>query len=552
MMKHREKITYYLFYFLIVVEIIIVAFLGFKRHTNVAFQNEPYYSLNTDWNYTDDSGRKHQINLPVELNAGQDNTISINRNLPSGIYHLKTLGILTNHQNISVFLESRLIYSRINNTDTHFFNIPTNDIWDIIDLPPGSEGKKLTITLSSKYPDYAGSVNEIHVGTRSSLLLHNLHDNVLRLILAVITLFLGTIIIIVYLFIKRLLKINRSFLFLGWFAVLCSIWLIMESNLTQLFIENEYVISAFTYLSLMTFPIPIIIYITFIENFHYKKTLYYLAYIFLSSAFLLITLQFFNILDFHESASIVRFEIFVLLGMVLITLLLELFRHKNNEVKVFTISSGILFAFGVVEIFTYQIKSGNTGITFLIGFIIFIAILSWDALRKVADVIKLSETAQHYKFLATKDLLTSCRNRVAYAKDLDRLSLDRNITLLVADMDNMKQINDTYGHHAGDEVIILCSQCLLKVFGRRVYRIGGDEFVIIQYDLDQNKLNTLLQEFDKECAKTNETIAYPFKMSIGYAVYDRNMDKTIYDTVDRADKIMYEKKHKMKDNEGDA
>lgn len=550
MFNRQEKISYRLFYFLIAVEIIIVTFLGFKHHTNVAFQNEPYYPLNQDWNYIDENGVKQKIDLPASIDAGYDHSVTIYRTLPSGIYHLKTIGLMTTHQNIYVYLENRLIYSRVNKTLSGFFNIPTSDIYDMIDLPPGSEGKQLTIVISSKYSDYAGQISEIHIGTKSSLILHSIQDSGTRLILAILTLFLGFIIIVVYLFLKRLLNINKSIMFLGWFSLLCSVWLIMESNLAQIFIENEYIISSLSYLSLMTFPIPIIIYITFIENYHYKRTLFNLAYIFIGSALTIIILQFFNILDFHQSVVIVRIEIILLLGLVLITLLLELCKHKNKDIKVFTISSAILFIFGVIEIITYQLRSNNTGVAFQMGFIIFISIQSWDALRKVADMIKLSEAAQHYKFLAMKDLLTSCRNRVAYAKDMDLVNLDRNITIFVADMDNMKEINDNFGHHAGDEVLIHCAQCLLKVFGRRVYRIGGDEFVSIQYDLDQSKINDLLEEFKTECEKANEDSPYPFQMSMGYAVFNKSMDKTIFDTVDRADKDMYDKKHSTRYYEG--
>lgn len=546
MFFRRDKISYYLFYILIMIEIIIVAILGFKRHTNISFQNEPFYNLNDNWTYIDENDKEQIISLPVKIDAGLDNTISIYRKLPSGMYHMRALSIMTSHQDIVVYIGTRLVYSRMKKASYNFFDVPTNNIMDIVELPPGSEGKQITITISSKYKEYAGLIDEIHAGSKSALLLRAIKLFGLRLFLAMITFFLGIVIIMIYIFIKHLLKTNRSILFLGWFSVLCSIWLIMESNLTQMFIENEYIISSLSYLSLMTFPIPILIYITFIDNFHYKKVLYSLIYILLASDFILILLQFLNIYDLHQSTSVVRFEIYSLLGFALTTLLLEFFYHKNKAIKVFTISSTTLFLFGVAEFLVINRSYSNSGILFQVGFIIFITILSWDALRKVADVIKLSETAQHYKFLATKDLLTSCRNRVSYAKDMDRVSLERNITMFVADMNNMKQINDTYGHHAGDEAIILCSQCLLKVFGRRVYRIGGDEFVIIQYDLAPTQIELMLADFQKECLKANEDTAYKFFMSIGYAVFDKKIDQTIYDTVDRADKDMYERKNKMK------
>jgi len=251
--------------------------------------------------------------------------------------------------------------------------------------------------------------------------------------------------------------------------------------------------------------------------------------------------------DFHESLLLLHIELFIIFSIIFITLCLELFHYKNSQIEILTISSGILFTFGIVEliIFNFQTEK-NTGEFFQIGFLIFIILISWGVLRKVREVIKLSETANLYKMLATRDPLTNCRSRVSYEKDLDRIDLNRNIVIFLADVNNTKQVNDTYGHHAGDEVIILCSQCLLKAFGRRVYRIGGDEFVCIDYDQTKEDIEVMMSSFLIECKKANEDIPYTFEVSVGYAFFDKSLDKTIHDTVKRADKDMYERKNKMK------
>jgi hypothetical protein len=55
-----------------------------------------------------------------------------------------------------------------------------------------------------------------------------------------------------------------------------------------------------------------------------------------------------------------------------------------------------------------------------------------------------------------------------------------------------------------------------------------------------------MTEFITECEKANEDATYAFYMSIGYAIFDKNIDKTVYDTVNRADKDMYDRKNMMK------
>jgi diguanylate cyclase (GGDEF)-like protein len=240
-------------------------------------------------------------------------------------------------------------------------------------------------------------------------------------------------------------------------------------------------------------------------------------------------------------------EIFIIFSIIFCTLCLEIFHYKNTQLKIFALSSGILFGFGIVELVTFNLQiKRNTGEFIQAGFLIFILLLSWSNLRRGIEIKKLSEKASLYKKLATRDPLTNCRSRVSYENDLNHIDLSKNIVIFLADVNNTKQVNDTYGHHAGDEVIILCSQCLLKAFGRRVYRIGGDEFVCIEYDLTKENIEDMQNAFLIECKKANEDIPYNFEVSVGYAFFDNSIDKDIYDTVIRADSDMYERKIKMK------
>ncbi len=546
MYKRHNKISSILFYLLIILEILLIALLFFKPHMNISFQRDPLYTLNEDWTYTGHDGDTVKVNLPASLEAGNDDSVSISHRIPLHEPSITYLCILSTHQNLEAYIEDDLIYSRIKPSSNGLLNLPSSNLWDIIRLPKGSEGKKITLIISSYYDNYAGKISEVFAGSKTALLLHIIEASGLSLVLSLVTLLFGIILLIVYYFIKHLLTINKAMLYLSWFTILCSTWLLAENDLIQLFISNEYVISGILYLSLMTFPIPIILYIMDIDSFFYKNILYKVGYAFFAIAFLLILLQIFNIVDFLQSSVLVRLEIFFLLGLVLILLCLELWKHKKTDLKALTLAAAILFVFESIELLTYQRRISNNGIIFQAGFLISIAILIHNALGNIAGIIKLSESAKHYKFLATRDLLTNCRNRVAYTRDIELIHLDRSVTIYVADLNDMKLINDNYGHLAGDEVLALSSQCLLSIFGRRVYRIGGDEFVSIQYDLTAGEREQLIKDFKKECRKINEDNPHPFDISIGYAVYDKAIDSTIYDTVNRADKDMYERKNRMK------
>lgn len=98
------------------------------------------------------------------------------------------------------------------------------------------------------------------------------------------------------------------------------------------------------------------------------------------------------------------------------------------------------------------------------------------------------ERAEH---LATHDFLTGLPNRVLMLEQLERAieeaqQNDAGMGVLTLDVDNFKRINDTYGHHAGDEFLIAIADCLKRSLreGDAVVRIAGDEFLLIAARID--------------------------------------------------------------------
>jgi diguanylate cyclase (GGDEF)-like protein len=108
------------------------------------------------------------------------------------------------------------------------------------------------------------------------------------------------------------------------------------------------------------------------------------------------------------------------------------------------------------------------------------------------------------------DRLTGILNRNVFSSDIDRINQDGNTALVLLDVDDLKLINDSQGHLAGDVVIHETGQLLLKVFsGFGVpYRIGGDEFVVICRNRHHADLEKKLGLFDQEQQKLDWSISY--------------------------------------------
>jgi diguanylate cyclase (GGDEF)-like protein len=122
--------------------------------------------------------------------------------------------------------------------------------------------------------------------------------------------------------------------------------------------------------------------------------------------------------------------------------------------------------------------------------------------------------------------------------------------IAVLDINNLKSINDTYGHILGNELIALSSRIICDTFKKSpIFRIGGDEFCVILQNRDLSDIKTLFERFDAECAATcldKDTVKLPISIAKGFAEFDPDQDTQFSDVFERADSEMYQNKKHMK------
>lgn len=155
--------------------------------------------------------------------------------------------------------------------------------------------------------------------------------------------------------------------------------------------------------------------------------------------------------------------------------------------------------------------------------------------------------------LARRDELTGVRNKTAY-HELEQ-SVQENIdngldyltfALVVCDANNLKQINDTEGHVAGDEYIKSCAKLLCDIFVHSpVFRVGGDEFVVFLRSDDFINREKLMKELRERVRENVRTGSRPILAS-GMADFEPENDCLVSDIFNRADKEMYENKQELK------
>ena len=167
--------------------------------------------------------------------------------------------------------------------------------------------------------------------------------------------------------------------------------------------------------------------------------------------------------------------------------------------------------------------------------------------------MRLEQANRDLRFLYDKDPMTGLYNRfcfVSHAIPIVEGSSERSKQALIMfiDINNMKKINDRYGHVYGDKAIHILSDSITHSIDDDDaigIRFGGDEFLIIAGNADKKYAEKIKRKITSYIEKENSRGVNPFKfsISIGYVLTDPKSKRTVNDYVDEADRLMYEIKN---------
>jgi len=189
--------------------------------------------------------------------------------------------------------------------------------------------------------------------------------------------------------------------------------------------------------------------------------------------------------------------------------------------------------------------------------------MSQDMREYAEDLTRSSNKIQNMSLEMTKvnefalrDALTGVKNKAAYDKVEVRLNSDiitqtARFGMLMIDINYLKKVNDTFGHEAGDLYIKNMCTLICDTFEHSpVFRVGGDEFVVLLENKDFNRKDELIDSFRShmEELQSNKSLQPWERLSaaMGLAIYDESMDDDADSVLKRADRLMYQNKKDMK------
>ncbi len=164
------------------------------------------------------------------------------------------------------------------------------------------------------------------------------------------------------------------------------------------------------------------------------------------------------------------------------------------------------------------------------------------------------EIKDYFAYIHTQaytDAMTGVGNKAAY---MDQVKLMEqkikegmaSFMVVVFDVNGLKNVNDNLGHEYGDMLIKDAADIMKKIFStENVYRIGGDEFIVVMENRNEKDIEVFFRQFDEDVAtfnKQNTRYDNDLAVSKGGVIFDPENDKAYKDVFRRADEIMYQDK----------
>lgn len=551
---------------MILLVISFICFLFFEANKTIKMNAYSNFTTNIKQNTLNDyisysiNGSTSQ-NIPMSdvrfIPLEKDDLMTITINIDKSYDENNVLLIMAEYCMIDAYVDDELIYTYGHN----LYQIGDCLAGGYYKIPIKNEyvGKEMKIKFIATEPNKIAGLEDISMESNDNIINSFVTKNLLIICVALPLFVFGVV-----LFILSLLKIiiNSEVRQLCWIApvyIFVSIWLLAHYKIFQIWSNDLRLINSIEYFSFYVGSIPFLIFFReFITGKVYKKISSILIGVLVIFDIVAVFMHFADIA--HYAALLPIFHIIVAINIIYLVVYSIIKRDKIKK----DIDISFLFSmFFVVFIITLEViryyfygifKWPILSYSLMPAAIIFF-VLSMVYKYIIGMLRKIYKKGEQENLLdlAFTDQLTQVPNRTKCEEYMRTLSgkINESYTVINLDLNNLKYVNDTFGHHIGDEMIYAGAQIIKDTFSiyGQVGRMGGDEFIAIITITDKGEIEKLLKDLNNKINGYNRENSKEFTLSIayGYAIKVKNSTESIWKIYEEADKVMYECKKKQKE-----
>lgn len=472
----------------------------------------------------------------------------------------ETIMFYTYHANVTAYVEGHSIYRMFVNQESNRFSVVLGDVWNQFIIPKEHQGKHIQIVVETPYPSYLDYVPTFMLGNELDIVLEEMKKSMFSIFLSVGILISGIYLALYAIAISKNGNNNYSMLYLGAFAILIAVWFLVNIPIIHFVITNGIALTYISYLILGAIAVPFILFEKQIMHKKFGIFLNCLCIMVMTVQLACVFMQVFGIYNMKETLILthITLAVFIAAFICIAAINVKITGIKNiSRVNLVNITCAVLAAAGVAIDMARYYSDPNGGKEYLftkIALLVYILALAYNTIKETEQMMEKAKEAERFEMLAYMDELTGVCNRTAYNKLVEETDVEKySYTVFMFDLNDLKKCNDTLGHHYGDEYIRSSAHCIKEAFESlgTCYRIGGDEFCIIAKEAEDSQIENAYEKLSEKIEMYNQVHEIlHINVAYGHAKYEKSEDKSLEDTRQRADKIMYENKIKMKQATG--
>ena len=450
--------------------------------------------------------------------------------------------------NIRVALDDKTIYQTL----LAHRHETVGDKWHTVYIPDTMQGHIISITSTILFANGSNFITAVYIGSRADFIRQYIANMMPGYVVSVLVGLLG----VAYLFSGRLMARPLNVHVPLSFAGVClagGLWCAMQTHVPELLYGQTALQINLTYATLPLAVGMMCFYLRTLPAPRWLANTYLVAGVVLLLAFAAVLLcEMLHWAAFVESMPYVRVAMLAVMGLFTLQLPSLLRRYRAN----FYLLLGLLCPALTVGMDLAHANRGTYDYAHatrfgLLWMVLLVTVQYGVRLRKS---LRLADQAEVMRSLAYRDPLTGLYNRLALVSDQEALLANPLgcVGIVQMDINNLKPINDEYGHEAGDALILRASRAIQAAFGSqgKCYRVGGDEFVaLITHNVCEATYHSCESRLAEACDKENAGQAQLLSIAIGFALFQPANGDRFYDLVRIADMRMYAHKRRMKNGE---
>lgn len=336
-----KKIFPKLFFSLAVISVILFVVIGLKnRPRDVVEEASKCFELNTAWFEYGAGSNGKSIAMPYSPKVGAGDVVSLRAALPNNIQDNWVICIRPDQVDIKVYIDD-VLRATYSTKDTRYFGNVSARRYLFVRCKSADCGKQIRIEVASTVAN-TGSINVTDYGDKFDVINSLFEREITDIILAFIMFIICVVVFVIGTIVSIITRKFWEIIYLTFVGMFASVWILCNSEVSQLFIRNTSVSNALIYMLLMLLPFPFLFFMNEIQKYKFNRTYTVFEYLAIIASIGCTFCQLTNMIDFSQMFLVIAGVLGVSLIMIFITMFIDIF--INREYGYLIVAIGIVSA----------------------------------------------------------------------------------------------------------------------------------------------------------------------------------------------------------------